>query len=131
MNKKTTIAFKFFNSIESSSTNDFGEILTRFLEQKPKINIEEPNQFRKSVKNDITKYFDYLFGLRETFPIFIEWIVKCKKIDIENNTLFTYRDVEWMRQEGLTWTEILSREGVKQSIKWVYTDGNLVELDRM
>jgi hypothetical protein len=125
MNKKTTIAFEFFNSIESSSEYNFGEIFTLFSEEKL---VGGQNSYR-SIKYEITKYFDYLYGLKETFPIFVQWVVEYKKIDIPNNSIFRFLDKEWMRIQGLTWTEIVSRPDVRKSIEWVYKDKQLVEID--
>jgi hypothetical protein len=61
--------------------------------------------------------------------MFVEWIIKYKKIHILNGTIFIFRDLDWLYQQGLSWTEILARPGVRQSIKWVYTDGKLSEID--
>jgi hypothetical protein len=123
--KKMEVAFEFFNHLEKNSKNNLVEIFRKFSEEKS-IN---GAPYRQRFKREIIRYFNYLYGLKETFPMFVEWIIKYKKIHIPNNTIFTYRDLEWMRQEGLTWTEILLRPGVRQSIKWVYTDGKLSEIN--
>jgi hypothetical protein len=128
MNKKSAIAFKFFNSIENNFEYDFEEIIESFLELRPK-NKNDVQNDSKRIRNEIIRYFDYLYGLKQTLPIFIKWIVECKKIDIPNNSIFRYHNKEWMRIQGLSWTEILSREGVQKPIKWVYKDNQLVEID--
>lgn len=128
MNKKTAIAFKFFDSIENNYEYNFEEIFKFFLEIEPKNKNSVQYNYRR-IRNEIIRYFDYLYGVKQTFPIFIKWIIECKKIDIPNNSIFRCRDTEWLHQQGLTWTEILSREGVKKPIKWVYKDNQLVEID--
>jgi hypothetical protein len=52
-----------------------------------------------------------------------------KKINLPENTTFVYRSVEWMRDEGMTWTQIISIPGTTQSIKWVYSNGELIEVN--
>jgi hypothetical protein len=123
--KKMEVAFEFFNHLEKNSKNNLVEIFRKFSEEKS-IN---GAPYRQRFKGEVIKYFNYLYGLKETFPMFVEWIIKYKKIHILNGTIFIFRDLDWMRQEGLTWTEILLREGVKQPIKWVYKDNQLVEID--
>jgi hypothetical protein len=125
MDKKMEVAFEFFNHLEKNSKNNLVEIFRKFSEEKS-IN---GAPYRQRFKGEIIKYFNYLYGLKETFPMFVEWIIKCKKIHILNGTIFIFRDLDWLYQQGLSWTEILTRPGVRQSIKWVYTDGKLSEID--
>lgn len=71
----------------------------------------------------------FLFGIQNTIPYLIEWIINVKKINIPENTTFFYRYSDWLRQSGLSWTEILLMEGVKNSLKWVYKNNQILEID--
>ena len=82
-----------------------------------------------SIRYRFISSFECLFGIVDTLPYFLDWVVNNKKINIPENTTFIYRDTDRVNQQGLSWTEILSTPGVKKSIRWVYSDGKVVETD--
>jgi hypothetical protein len=125
MDKKKEIAFEFFNHLERDSKNNLAEIFRKFSEEKSINGAPHRHRF----KGEIIRYFNYLYGLKETFPMFVEWIIKYKKIHILNGTIFIFRDLDSLYQQGLSWTEILLRPDVRQSINWIYNDGKLLEID--
>ena len=73
----------------------------------------------------------FLFGIQNTIPYLIEWIINVKKINLPENTQFVYRNSEWMRNEGLLWTEILSMPGVQKSLRWIYSNGEITKLESL
>jgi len=72
--------------------------------------------------------FECLFGILNTIPYFIDWVINNKKINIPENTIFVYRNPNWTNHEGLTWTQILKIEGYS-SIRWAYSNGKVIEIN--
>jgi hypothetical protein len=83
------------------------------------------------LKDRFISDFKFLFGIEETLSYFFEWVISNKKINLPENTQFVYRNIEWMRNEGLLWTEILSMPGVKKSLRWIYSNGEITKLDSL
>ena len=72
--------------------------------------------------------FNLLFGVEETLSYFLEWIINNKKINLPENTHFVYRN-DWVRHQGLSWTEILSIPGAQKSLKWIYSNGEITKVE--
>jgi hypothetical protein len=107
------------------------KIAYSFFEQKNDmlVNIVNDGIEKCYVNNKFILEFEFLFGIKDTLGYFIEWIINEKKVNISEPFAFVYRNRDWMRMQGLTWTEILQMRGVKKPIKFIYTDGKLLEID--
>ena len=73
--------------------------------------------------------FEFLFGIKETLNYLLEWIINERNINIPENSLIICRNFDYLRAQGLTWTEMIEGEKIKHHKEWVYTDGKLVEMN--
>ena len=107
------------------------KIAYSFFEQKNDmlLNIVNDGIEKCYVNNKFILEFEFLFGIKDTLCYFIEWVINEKKVNIPEPFAFVYRNRDWMRMEGVTWTEILQMPGVKKPIKFIYTDGKLIEMN--
>jgi hypothetical protein len=79
------------------------------------------------LKSRFFSEFECLFGIEDTLPYFLDWVINNKKINIPENTTFVYRNRDWLHQTGLSWTEILLMEGVNPPLKWIYSNQKLIK----
>jgi hypothetical protein len=122
IDRRRRIAYRYFEINEC----DLLKFISKQIEKNHKLGI---NSDKIYIKDRFISGFNSLFGVKDTLMYFIEWVMSEKKINLPENTTFVYRSVEWMRDEGMTWTQIISIPGTTQSIKWVYSNGELIEVN--
>ena len=120
IDRQRKIAYKFFESNE----NYFIEELQKNFKQK-----------KYYLKENIVNFFDGLFGKINTLELFLEWIISEKKITLTEDTIFVYRDIDWLQKkrtndENFSWTQEISEGSIeKKTYTWIYRDGKLVKMD--
>jgi len=122
MDRRKRIAYRYFEINEYRLL----EFISKQIEKNHKFGIKSDKIY---IKDRFISDFNFLFGIKDTLTYFIEWVMSEKKINLSENTTFVYRSVEWMRDEGIPWNQIISIPGVTQSIKWVYSNGGLIEIE--
>ena len=122
MDRRKRIAYRYFEINEYRLL----EFISKQIEKNHKLGIKSDKIY---IKDRFISDFNFLFGIKDTLTYFIEWVMSEKKINLPENTTFVYRSVEWMRDEGIPWDRIISIPGATQSIKWVYSNGELIEVN--
>ena len=122
MDRRKRIAYRYFEINEYRLL----EFISKQIEKNYKLGIKSDKIY---IKDRFISDFNFLFGIKDTLTYFIEWVMSEKKINLPENTTFVYRSVEWMRDEGIPWDQIISIPGVTQSIKWMYSNGELIEVN--
>jgi hypothetical protein len=121
MDRRRRIAYKYFEMNECRLLG----FISKQIEKNHKLGIKSDKIF---IKDRFIYGFNALFGIKDTLTYFIEWVMSDKKINLPENTTFIYRSVEWIRDAGMTWAQIISIHGATQPIKWVYSNGELIEM---
>ena len=122
IDRRRRIAYAYFEINEY----DLLKFISKQIEKNQKFGITSDKIY---IKDRFIFGFNGLFGIKDTLTYFIEWVMSEKKINLPENTTFVYRSVQWMRDSGIPWTQIISIPGATQSIKWVYSNGELIEVN--
>jgi hypothetical protein len=122
IDRRRRIAYAYFEINEY----DLLKFISKQIEKNQKFGITSDKIY---IKDRFIFGFNGLFGIKDTLTYFIEWVMSEKKINLPENTTFVYRSVQWMRDSGIPWTQIISIPGVTQSIKWFYSNGELIEIN--
>lgn len=120
MDRKKKVAYSYFDLKKEKYCDIINNQLSYRGENKKVV-----------LKDRFISDFKFLFGIEETLSYFFEWVISNKKINLPENTHFVYRNIEWLRNEGLLWSEILLMPGVQKSLTWVYSNGEITKLDSL
>ena len=120
MDRKKKVAYSYFDLKKQKYCDIINNQLSYRGENKKVV-----------LKDRFISDFKFLFGIEETLSYFFEWVISNKKINLPENTHFVYRNIEWLRNEGLLWSEILLMPGVQKSLTWVYSNGEITKLDSL
>ena len=120
MDRKKKVAYSYFDLKKEKYCDIINKQLSYRGENKKVV-----------LKDRFISDFKFLFGIEETLSYFFEWVISNKKINLPENTHFVYRNIEWLRNEGLLWSEILLMPGVQKSLTWVYSNGEITKLESL